>query len=79
MLTPMPSQYFEDVVEASGLASIIATAAVSRACTRAGVDPNRLDASGLVRALPHLEATLRLYLRDEAEARIRMLKRLASP
>lgn len=73
----MQTMYFQSVIEASGLAGVIAVAAISRACNRAGVDPNRLDPSGLARALPHLEATLRLYLRESAEARIRELKRLA--
>lgn len=69
--------YLQRVVEASGLAQLIARAAIARACGRAGVDPDRLDAGGLARALPHLELTLRLYLREQADAHLRALQQLA--
>jgi hypothetical protein len=76
-MTAASDEYFERVIDASGLASLIARAAIIRACGRAGVDPDQLDSSGLQRAMPHLEATLRLYLREEAGARLEALRDLA--
>lgn len=71
------NELFEKVVEQSGLSSLIAHAALTRACNRAGVDPEALDRTSLSRVLPHIEMTLRLYMPDEAEARLRSLRLLA--
>jgi hypothetical protein len=68
---------FDKVVEESGLSTLIAHAAITRACNRAGVDPHLLDRVSLTRVLPHLEMTLRLYIPDEAETRLHSLRQLA--
>jgi hypothetical protein len=68
--------FFEQVVAASGLSRIIARAAVTRACLRAGVDPTQIDRMGLRSALPFLENTLRLYVPAEATERLRALELL---
>jgi hypothetical protein len=70
------TSFFEAVVAASGLSSVIARPAITRACLRAGVDPKNIDPSGLMKALPHLENTLRLYVPNEADARIMALRAL---
>ncbi len=71
------SNFFDQVIAASGLSKIIARAAVTRACLRAGVAPASMDRLGLRRALPHLESTLRLYVPAEATERLRALEELA--
>lgn len=71
------TSFFEAIVIASGLSSIIARPAITRACLRAGVDPKSIDPWGLMKALPHLENTLRLYVPAEADSRIRALYELA--
>ncbi len=77
---PPPTEgnlFFDQVVEASGLAPLIAAAAVTRACGRARVPPQRLDRGTLGRVLPFLEQTLRLYVPEEADARLRALNALS--
>lgn len=69
--------FLDQVVEASGLASLIASAAVVRACQRARIDPAQLDPTTLGRVLPFLEMTLRLYVPEEADTRLRALQALA--
>lgn len=71
------SAFFDEVIATSGLAGLIAAAAVTRACQRAHVDPSQLDTSSLGQVLPFLEMTLRLYLPDEADSRMRALRSLA--
>lgn len=54
---------FERVVIESGLASVIATSVVTRACRRAGVAyPEQLTRVELIRMLPELEKTLSVFL-----------------
>ena len=53
---------FARVVAASGLARIIAEAAITRACARAGVDAERMTASDLARTLPEIERSLGMFL-----------------
>jgi glycerol uptake facilitator-like aquaporin len=71
------SAFFDEVIATSGLAGLIAAAAVTRACQRAHVDPSHLDPGSLGQVLPFLEMTLRLYLPDEADGRLRALRSLA--
>jgi hypothetical protein len=71
-----PASFFEKIVSASGLSAVIARPAVARACLRAGVDPKNIGPSGLMRVLPHLETTLRLYVPTEAEQRLAALREL---
>ncbi len=74
--TEESSELFNRVVEASGLAPILARAAVSRACVRAGIDPASLTRESLSQVIPHLEQTLEIYLREGAWRRVRALKAL---
>ena len=74
-----PYGFFDQVVSATGIAELIAAAAVSRACVRAGVVPAALTPESLVKVLPHLEKTLEIYLHDEAELRLRAIRALARP
>jgi hypothetical protein len=70
-------ELFDRVVEASGLSNIIARAAVSRACVRAGVNALDFTRQSLVQLLPHLEQTLRVFLGEAADERIRAIAALA--
>jgi hypothetical protein len=70
--------FFEQVLRASGLAAVIGRSAITRACDRAGVDADTLDPTGLEAALPEIEETVRLYLPDEADARVFELRALAA-
>jgi hypothetical protein len=69
--------FFDRVVAASGLASVIAVPAVRRALIRAGVDPERLTSRDLESALGSLEKALNLYLpTDQAAAQMNALRSL---
>lgn len=65
------TQLFEQVMAASGLASVIARGAIRRACHRAGVDPATLDPAALQRVLPSIEGVLLTFL-DPSEVRPRI-------
>jgi hypothetical protein len=74
----MTSPFLRQVVSASGLSAVFADAVITRACKRAGVDPERLDPASLAQALEAIEATLRVYLPpEEREPRLAALRRLA--
>jgi hypothetical protein len=65
-LTSSPT-LFDEVVDASGLAQVIAPFAISRLLVSAGVlPPQDVTPEGLRDALPALEEGLAAYLRDEA-------------
>jgi hypothetical protein len=69
---------FDDVVEATGLAQLIAPFTVSRLLVAADVVPGELTAEGLARALPELERGLSVYLGpDELARALTNLRRLA--
>ncbi len=52
----------EQVAAASGLARPFAVASIRRACTRSGVDPDRMSRSELRRALSDIRQVLEIYL-----------------
>jgi hypothetical protein len=69
---------FSAVVSTSGLAPIIATAVIRRACLRAGIDPAAgINRAKLTQALQSIETSLRVYLpAPEVAERIAAMKRL---
>ena len=69
---------FDDVVEATGLAELVAPFTVSRLLVAADVSPKELTAADLARALPQLERGLSIYLGpDELARALTDLRRLA--
>jgi hypothetical protein len=70
-------ELFDRVVEATGLSTIIARAAVARACMRAGVPPSDLTRDSLLQVLPHLEQTLEVYFGQGAFQRARSIRMLS--
>jgi DNA-binding response OmpR family regulator len=62
----------EQLAARSGLSSVIASSTIARACRRAEVDPEHLDARTLTRALPYIRDALRVFL-TEHETRRRMV------
>jgi hypothetical protein len=68
---------FDQVVEASGLVSLIAPFTISRLLVSADVSPRDMTAGDLERAMPELEKGLAVYLSgdelDEALAKLRRL------
>jgi DNA-binding response OmpR family regulator len=62
----------EQLVARSGLSPIIASTTIVRACRRAEVEPEHLDARTLARALPYIREALRVFL-PENETRRRMV------
>ena len=64
---------FDRVVGRSGLPAVIASTTISRACQRANVDPEQLDARSLVQALPAIRDALRVFL-TEHETRKSMVE-----
>jgi len=59
------------VVLRSGLSPVIGPSTIARACRRAGVDPQLLNAASLEKVLPSLRNTLGIFL-DEKEVDQRM-------
>jgi len=70
---------FDEVVDASGLAAVIAPYAISRLLVRAGVtSPRALTPEDLAGALPEIEEGLSVYLQGEDLQRaVEALRRLA--
>jgi len=62
----------EQLVARSGLSPIIASTTIVRACRRAEVEPEHLDARTLTQALPYIREALRVFL-PEQETRRRMV------
>jgi DNA-binding response OmpR family regulator len=62
----------EQLVARSGLSPVIAATTIVRACRRAEVEPEHLDARTLTRALPFIRDALRVFL-PEHETRRRMV------
>ncbi|WP_224360303.1 response regulator [Hyalangium versicolor] len=67
-----PGTLFARVVALSGLSTVIANTTIARACHRAHVDPEILDADKLTAALPFIREALRVFL-TEHETRMRMV------
>lgn len=71
---------FDELVEASGLVSLIAPFTVSRLLVAADVSPQDMTRDDLRRALPALERGLSVYLKgDELEDALGNVRRLALP
>jgi hypothetical protein len=74
----LPSSFFDEVVSRSGLSPVIGPSTIARACRRAGVDPQMLNAVNLARVLPSLRNTLGIFLDEkEVEQRMQALQGLA--
>ena len=73
----MTSPLLDQVVEASGLMSLIAPFTIRRLLIKADVTPDELTPADLDRALPQLEQGLSVYLDseqlNEAVSRLRQL------
>ena len=71
-------ELLEEVVQASGLSPLLAPFTVTRLLIKAGVNPKRLDGSGIAKALPVLESGLAAFLPpDEFDSAVTRLRRLA--
>ena len=69
---------FDELVEASGLVSLIAPFTVSRLLVAADVSPQEMGPDDLRRALPALERGLAVYLKgDELDDALANVRRLA--
>jgi hypothetical protein len=66
-------KFFDRVVARSGLPSVIAGTTLVRACRRANVEPEHLDARTLVQCLPSIREALRVFL-TEHETRKSMME-----
>jgi hypothetical protein len=77
------SVLYLQLVALSGLSNLFAERTMSRACVRAGVDPEQLTSAELLRALPVIEEALKVYLPPDqlhgAMERIRGLVAHRSP
>jgi hypothetical protein len=73
------SPLFDQLVEASGLAAVVAPFTVSRLLVRADVRPETLTPQELTRALPELESGIAVYLRgDELDRALSAVRALAA-
>lgn len=68
---------FDQVVAQSGLSALLARSALERLCLRNNVVPSQLTPVQLSRLMPELSATVRLFLKQGADERIRALEVLA--
>lgn len=74
----LPGALFEALVARSGLSPVIAPSTMTRACRKAGVDPQLLTPASLARALPSIRDMLHIFLdAQEAERRIQSIQALA--
>ena len=74
----MPGALFEALVARCGLSPVIAASTMTRACRKAGVDPQLLTTASLTRALPTIRDMLHIFLdAQEAERRIQSIQALA--
>jgi DNA-binding response OmpR family regulator len=73
-----PGSLFDAVVARSGLSPVIAPSTMTRACRKAGVEPQMLTPASLARALPSIRDMLHIFLdAQEAERRIQSIQALA--
>ncbi|HEX8823626.1 MAG TPA: response regulator [Archangium sp.] len=82
--TPAPSSgaahgsLFDELVARCGLSPVIAPSTMTRACRKAGVEPQSLNAVTLAKALPSIRDMLHIFLdAQEAERRIQSIQALA--
>ncbi|OJT23185.1 hypothetical protein BO221_20160 [Archangium sp. Cb G35] len=76
----MPGALFEALVARCGLSPVIAASTMTRACRKAGVDPQLLTVASLTRALPTIRDMLHIFLdAQEAERRIQSIQALTRP
>ncbi|WNG35051.1 response regulator [Archangium violaceum] len=82
--TPAPSvggahgSLFDALVARCGLSPVIAPSTMTRACRKAGVEPQLLTPASLARALPSIRDMLHIFLdAQEAERRIQSIQALA--
>ncbi|HYO51538.1 response regulator [Archangium sp.] len=74
----LPGSFFDAVVARSGLSPVIAPSTMTRACRKAGVEPQLLTPTSLARALPSIRDMLNIFLdAQEAERRIQAIQALA--
>jgi hypothetical protein len=67
--------YFERLVEMSGLSPIFANHSLRRACKRANLDPDTLKKAEFPKIVPEIEKVLSLYLTsEEVKYRIRIMQ-----
>jgi DNA-binding response OmpR family regulator len=83
-VTPAPSSgaargsLFDELVARCGLSPVIAPSTMTRACRKAGVEPQSLNAVTLAKALPSIRDMLHIFLdAQEAERRIQSIQALA--
>lgn len=78
MLSPMEKPSFiDEVIEATGLAPMIAAGVLERCCRRAGVNRHAMTPRDLEKLLPHLEPALLVYVSGrEVMAALERLKQL---
>jgi hypothetical protein len=69
---------FEALVARCGLSPVIAPSTMTRACRKAGVEPQTLTPASLTKALPSIRDMLNIFLdAQEAERRIQAIQALA--
>ena len=73
------SVLYLQLVALSGLSNLFAERTMSRACVRAGVDPEQLTSAELLHALPVIEEALKVYLPpDELQGAMERIRGLAA-
>ena len=80
MLDPTKTASFiDEIIDATGLAPMIAAGVLERCCRRAGVNRHAITQRDLLKLLPHLEPALLVYQPGrEVMAALERLKQLAA-
>lgn len=69
MNTPTHATLFETVLSLSGLSQVLGPGILRRSLKEAGADPERPTSDDFRRALPRIEARLRIYMADSEAVR----------
>ena len=73
----MTSTLVQELATRTGLARIIATGVIRRACARINVDPDLISRDQLPLVIDAMEPLLAVYLGADASARVAELRRYA--
>ncbi len=79
MAEKLTGTLLDRVIEECGLSAIFARQSVSRALTRAGVDPNTMTPATLKAALPELRKSLQPFLEGRTDDVMKRLESLTRP
>jgi hypothetical protein len=77
MEAPESEEILESLINASGLASVIAKGVILRCCNKASLSPKQLTHKDIAILILHIEPILKMYIPpSELQERVEMLRAL---